>query len=185
MTKIYDSLGYIQCPDYREGHSCHSHIQPKRGRAEIHSWALHVQIWDIVKGFLLGCDISFSHPLLLNIYPRVRVSGSHSIVSSFLQAHGLQPTRLLCPWNFPDKNTGVGSYSLLQGIFLTQGSNLSPLHCRQILYHLSCLGSPRTEIKLGLISSTNSDRLIVGLIEVSIGTNSEAISRLHSDECLD
>ena len=152
MTKIYDSLGYIQCPDYREGHSCHSHIQPKMGRAEIHSWALHVQIWDIVKGFLLGCDISFSHPLLLNIQPRVRVSGSHSIVSSFLQAHGL---------------------------------NLSPLHCRQILYHLSCLGSPRTEIKLGLISSTNSDRLIVGLIEVSIGTNSEAISRLHSDECLD
>ena len=52
------------------------------GWAEIHLWALHVQIWDIVKGFLLGCDISFSHPLLLNIYPRVRVSGSHSIMSN-------------------------------------------------------------------------------------------------------
>ena len=38
---------------------------------------------------------------------------------------------------FPDKITGVGCYSLLQGVFLTQGSNLGLLHCRQILYHLS------------------------------------------------
>ena len=40
------------------------------------------------------------------------------------------------------KNTGVGSLSLLQGIFLTQDSNRSLLHCRQILYQLSCEGSP-------------------------------------------
>ena len=33
------------------------------------------------------------------------------------------PARLLCPWNFPGKNTGVGGHSLLQGIFPTQGSN--------------------------------------------------------------
>ena len=33
------------------------------------------------------------------------------------------PTRLLCPWDSPDKNTGVGCYALLQGIFPTQGSN--------------------------------------------------------------
>ena len=39
------------------------------------------------------------------------------------------PTRLLCPWNFPGKNTGVGCHALLQGIFLTQGLNL----------HLLCL----------------------------------------------
>ena len=45
--------------------------------------------------------------------------------------------RFLCPWYFSGKNTGVGCYSLLQGIFLTQGSNLGLLHCRQILYHLS------------------------------------------------
>ena len=37
---------------------------------------------------------------------------------------GLWPTRLLCPWHSPGKNTGVGSHSLLQGIFLSQGSNL-------------------------------------------------------------
>ena len=40
----------------------------------------------------------------------------------------LQPTRPLCPWNFPGKNTGVGCHVLLQGIFPTQGSNLGLLH---------------------------------------------------------
>ena len=66
---------------------------------------------------------------------------SHSVMSDSLQPHGLQPARLLCPWTSPDKNTGVGSHSLLQGIFPTQGSNLGLLHCRQILYHLSHQGS--------------------------------------------
>ena len=42
------------------------------------------------------------------------------------------------------KNTGVGSLSLLQGIFLTQESNQGLLHCRQILYQLSYQGSPFT-----------------------------------------
>ena len=37
----------------------------------------------------------------------------------------------------PDKNTGVGHHSLLQGISPTQGLNPGLLHCRQILYHLS------------------------------------------------
>ena len=36
----------------------------------------------------------------------------------------LEPAVLLCPWNFPGRNTGVGCYFLLQGIFLTQGLNL-------------------------------------------------------------
>ena len=42
-------------------------------------------------------------------------------MSDSLQPHGLQPTRLLCPWNFPGKNTGVGCHFLLQGIFPTRG----------------------------------------------------------------
>ena len=46
-------------------------------------------------------------------------------------------TRLLCPWNSPGKNTGMGHHCLLQGSFLTQGSNLGLLYCRQILYCLS------------------------------------------------
>ena len=47
------------------------------------------------------------------------------------------------PWNFPGQNTGVGSLSLLQGIFPTQGLNPGLLHCRRILYQLSHKRSTR------------------------------------------
>ena len=69
-------------------------------------------------------------------------SVSPSVLSDSLWPHGLQPTRLLCPWDFPGKNNGEGCCSLLQGIFPTQGSNPGLLHCRQILYHLRHQGSP-------------------------------------------
>ena len=55
--------------------------------------------------------------------------------------------RLLCPWNSPGKNNGVGGYSLLQKIFLTQRSNLSLLHFRQILYNLSHQGRACTKLQ--------------------------------------
>ena len=42
---------------------------------------------------------------------------------------------------FSSKNTGVGCYFLLQGIFPTQGSNLSLMHCREILYQLNHQGN--------------------------------------------
>ena len=58
-------------------------------------------------------------------------------MSSSLRSHGLQLARLLCPWNSPGKNTGVGCHPLLQSNFPSQGSNPGLLHCRQILYHLS------------------------------------------------
>ena len=61
----------------------------------------------------------------------------HSFVSDSLRPHGLQPTRFLCPWDPPGKNTGVGCHFLLQGIFLTQGQNLGLQNCRHILYCLS------------------------------------------------
>ena len=113
---------------------------------------------------------------------------SCSVKSNSLRTHGLQPTRLLCPWGFfrqeywykltcpppgdfpnpgieprsptfqadslpsepPGKpkntkvgsNTGVGSLSPLQRVFLTQESNQGLLHCRWILYQLSSQGSP-------------------------------------------
>ena len=44
-------------------------------------------------------------------------------MSNCLWLHGLGPTRLLCPWDFPGKNTAVGLHFLLQGTFLTQGLN--------------------------------------------------------------
>ena len=65
---------------------------------------------------------------------------------SLLWPHGLKPTRLLSPRDFPDQNTAVGCHFLLQGIFPTQGSNPGLLHCRQILYHLSHQGSPNLKI---------------------------------------
>ena len=63
-------------------------------------------------------------------------------VSFSLPPHGLEPSRHLCPWDSPGKKTGVGCHSLLQGIFLTQGSNPGLPHCRWILYYLSHKGSP-------------------------------------------
>ena len=50
---------------------------------------------------------------------------------------------LYSPWNSPGQNTGVGSFSLLQGIFPTQGSKPDLPHCRQILYQLSHRESPK------------------------------------------
>ena len=55
----------------------------------------------------------------------------------------LWPHGQYSPWNFSGQNTGVGSLSLLQGIFSTQGSNPGLLHCGQILYQLSHQGNPR------------------------------------------
>ena len=68
-------------------------------------------------------------------------SVSHSVMSASLRPHGLQSARCLCSWISPGKKTGMGSHFLLQGIFPTQGSNPSLLHCRWTLYHLSHQGS--------------------------------------------
>ena len=71
-------------------------------------------------------------------------SVSCSVMSYSLHPHGLQPTRFLCPWFFPGKNTGVSSHFLLQVIFLTQGSNLHLLcllHWQADSLPLSHLGS--------------------------------------------
>ena len=65
-------------------------------------------------------------------------SESCSVVSNSLRPHGLYSPR-----NSPGQNTGVGSLSLLQGIFPTQGSNPGLPHCRQIFYQLSHKVSPR------------------------------------------
>ena len=58
-------------------------------------------------------------------------------------SYSLQPHELYSPWNSPGQNTGVGSLSLLQVIFPTQGSNPGHSHCRQILYQLTHQGSPK------------------------------------------
>ena len=70
-------------------------------------------------------------------------SESHSVVSDSLWSDGLYS-----PWYSPGQNIGVGSLSLLQGIFPTQGSNPGLLHCRRILYQLSHKWSPLIAILL-------------------------------------
>ena len=45
-------------------------------------------------------------------------------MSDSLRPNGLQPTRILCPWNFPGKNARVGCHDLIHGIFPTQVLNL-------------------------------------------------------------
>ena len=77
----------------------------------------------------------------IRVWVRVSCSG----MPNSLQPHRLQPTRLLCPWDFPGKTAGVGCHFLLQGIFPTQGSNLGLPHCRQIFYRLSYKGSQHSQ----------------------------------------
>ena len=73
---------------------------------------------------------------LVNVLSNGYAYESHSVVSDFLWPHGLYS-----PWNSPGQDTGVGSLSLLQGIFPTQELNWGLLHCTWILYQLSCQGS--------------------------------------------
>ena len=75
-----------------------------------------------------------------------------SFVSDSLWLYGLWSAMLLCPRNFPGKNTRVGCHAFLQGIFRTQGSSLCLLSlwpCKQILYPLNHLGSPIPNIVNG------------------------------------
>ena len=71
-----------------------------------------------------------------------------SVMSNSLRPHGLQPVRLLCPWNFSGKSTAVGYYSLLQSIVPTWGLNrVCCISCigRQILSHLGSHGGSQWE----------------------------------------
>ena len=105
-------------------------------------------------------------------------SESCSVISDSLQPHGLYSL-----WNSPGQNTEVGSLSLLQGIFPTQGSNPGLLHYRWILYQLSHKGSPRIILEWGAypfssISSRPRNRTRVSCIAGRFFTN-WAIRKAH------
>ena len=99
-----------------------------------------------------GCDSNHTSAIIPPCFSiSESESVSRSIMSYSLWPHGLYTTRLLCPWDSPGKNTGMGNHSLLQGIFPTQGSNPGLSCCRQILYCLSHQGSsPVWQLKLFL-----------------------------------
>ena len=90
-----------------------------------------------------------------------------SVLSDSLWPHGLHS-----PWTSPGQNTGVGSHSLLQGIFPTRGSNSGLPHCRWILYQLSHKGSHECILKYFIIKrkSCTGD---------CAWANSERINNLH------
>ena len=90
---------------------------------------------------------------LCKICTLVNESESHSVMSNSLRPHGLYS-----PWNSPGQNAGVGSLSLLQGIFPTQGSNPGLLHSGQILYQLSHQGIPRILEWVACAFSSRSSR---------------------------
>ena len=84
------------------------------------------------------CD-KFENQIKKQLYWKTAwVSESCSVLFDSLRHHGLYS-----PWNSPGQNTGVGSLSLLQGIFLIQGPNPGLPLFRWILYQLSHKGSPR------------------------------------------
>ena len=104
----------------------------------------HIKGWDSRVGALGGKTVSsfglqvrlrttnvqLNFSRILIFYEKVKVLVVHLCPTLCNPVGCMQPTRLLCPWNSPGQNTGVGCHSLLQVIFPTQGLNLGLLHCR-------------------------------------------------------
>ena len=112
---ITQGLSSVLC-DNQEGWHEGQWEGGSRGRGYIYVYIFYMYIWKVK----WKCD-----------------SESRSVVSDSLQPYGLYSPR-----NSPGQNTGVGSPSLLQGIFPTQGSNPGLLNCRWIPYQLSHKGTP-------------------------------------------
>ena len=94
---------------------------------------------------------------LLSLDPRPNSSAwfvQCSVVSSCLHPRQLEPTRPLCPWDSPGRNTGVGGHFFLQGIFPTQGLN------QYLLFHGMW---NLTELGIGLVSPGLAGRLTLEL----------------------
>ena len=129
---------------------------------------------------------------LLTVCPQMpqhsSLSISRSVVSDSLQPYGLWPARLLCPWNSPGKNTGVGCQSLLQGIFPTQGSNPAFPHslgCKNLKENifqpsLEVAKSPmqqswlRNNVPRGMVTSRNRET------QVLMGENDASVHTAHA-----
>ena len=91
-----------------------------------------------------------------------RLSESSLAVPGSLRPHGLYS-----PWRSPGQNTGVGSLSLLQGIFPTQGLNPGLPHSRQFLYQLSHKWSPLYHLNWSEVKSLSRVRLFATLWTVA------------------
>ena len=90
---------------------------------------------------VMSSQIYYLNLLIISVSPHSCIFKSEKVkvlvTQSCLTLGDCMDCKPLCPWNSPGKSTKVGSHSLLQGIFPTQGWNLDLLHCKQILYHSS------------------------------------------------
>ena len=112
-------------------------------------------------------SMEFSHLLVQVTHQIIECKGSRSVVFDSLRSYWLYvAARLLRPWDFPAKNTGLCCHFLLQGIFRTQGWNSRLLHCGQALdgqfssvQSLSCVrlfATPWIAARQASLSTTNS-----------------------------
>ena len=114
-------------------------------------YLLDVTLLLLVSGVALGSMVCMSslpqstfkqyYATLCAVYDYCKQIFSFPSESHSVMADSLPPHELYSPWNSPGQNTGVGSHSLLQGIFPTQGLNPGLPHCKGILYQLSHQGS--------------------------------------------
>ena len=108
-------------------------------------WCVH-----LLQGHLLVCLFRRVLALLPRCSSSATFDLSHaSVISGSVLPYGLQPTRLLCPWDSPGKSTGVGGCAVLQGIFLTRGSN-APLSQEPALAGRFCTTHTAWEATLSL-----------------------------------
>ena len=127
----YSPKGRMGVPDWNKT------VSKIKKMTILHMWVLRIAVFYLLQFELHSSSIRLSEEASLIL---VKWSTSCSVMSD--SAIPWTQARLApLPWNSPGKNTGVGCPFLLQGIFLTQGSNLGLLHCRQILYHLGHQGS--------------------------------------------
>ena len=103
------------------------------GKFLVQCWLYNNSVNLAFRNYSLDCFLKHYHHSEVIVWSEI-----HSVVSDCLWPHGLHS-----PWNSRGQNTGMGSLSLLQGIFPTQGLNRGLLHCRQLLYQLSHKGRPR------------------------------------------
>ena len=94
-------------------------------------------------------SVAFNMPgIKRHAYCKHQAPGEHPLMIISLKVQESMErenqARLLHPWVFPGKNTGVGCHFLLQEIFLTLELNPGLPHCRQTLYHLTHQGSKKT-----------------------------------------
>ena len=115
--------GFLHCKQILD-HLSHQGSPEKRIYCILHSWydwstipRIHIPlswwIFDSPRRYICLCCVCVC---------------AHSVTSHSLQPHGLKPAALLCPWNFPGNNIGVGSHVLPQWSFPKQGLSLLPLH---------------------------------------------------------